>query len=194
MGFYRKPEEAPPHPLKRFACEKDAYAHLLHYGACDKGAVPHCFGWLELSPADVDAIEALPGLASAWRGMRDDPSLPKALLLEYFPDAAQLSIDNVTSAVAQKVCRALYAVHACYVMHNDVNRRNILVLPDERVVWVDFDASWTARQSENEPPLRRQYLMKEFTRGWAHCYVDLVRAVPPSLGIEADWRVSTAPG
>lgn len=41
MEGYRKPEERPPHPLKRFAREKEAYEHLLHYGACEKGAVPH---------------------------------------------------------------------------------------------------------------------------------------------------------
>lgn len=40
MDIYRKPEEAPTHALVRFKREKTAYAHLIHYDARDKGAVP----------------------------------------------------------------------------------------------------------------------------------------------------------
>ena len=45
---------------QRFEIERDAYAHLLHYGACEYGAVPRCYGWIELSAAHVyDALSMI---------------------------------------------------------------------------------------------------------------------------------------
>lgn len=182
MEGYRKPEEAPPHPLERFAKEQAAYAHLLHYGASEKGAVPHCYGWLECSADDMAAIAALPDIERPWQMMKNDPTPPKALLLEYFSDAERLSIDTITPIVADKALRALYRIHASYILHSDIHGRNVLVLPDGRVVWIDFDASRYPRvipTSSDSPggaarPLRRQLLMDEFVRAWVHFYGELV--------------------
>ncbi|EKM52941.1 uncharacterized protein PHACADRAFT_147241 [Phanerochaete carnosa HHB-10118-sp] len=172
---YRKREEAPPHPMKRFERESDAYAHLQHYGACEAGAVPKCYGWLELSVQDMDAIAALPGIDVRWQHLKDDEKPPKALLIEFFEGAQRLSTQTITLAVADAALRALYHVHASYIVHSDVYGRNTLVLPEGRVVWVDFDASWAVWRSSGDTPVRRQDLFDELARAWTHFYDELVR-------------------
>ncbi|OSD08689.1 hypothetical protein PYCCODRAFT_1473256 [Trametes coccinea BRFM310] len=174
LQFYYKPQDAPPHPMIRFASEIEAYAHLQHYGACDAGAVPKCFGWLELTSDDLEAIAALPVVAEEWRYIKEDELPPKALLLEWFEGAQQLSIDNVTPAIADAGLRALYRVHASFVMHGDVHRRNILVLPGGRVVWIDFDAAFAACESTPDNPMRRQELFCELHRAWVFFYGELL--------------------
>ena len=182
MVGYRKPEERPPHPLKRFAREKAAYEHLLHFGACAKGVVPNCFGWLELTSQERDSLVELPNLTSHWRHLRNDDGLPKALLLEYLEEAKMLSIENITVGLADKAVRALYHIHAAYVLHNDVHGRNVLVLPSGRVVWIDFDAAMVANPSIEARSVSRYDLLDELANSWDWFYNTMVRGSP-------SWRV-----
>lgn len=174
MLGYRKPEEAPRHPLERFASEKAAYEHLMHYGACAKGAVPQCYGWLELSAQDVSNIVNLPGLAqdSELKRLATDAGPPKALLLEYIA-GERVTIDNVTDKIAENALRTLYLVHASYVMHCDVHSRNILVTPAGRIVWVDFDRAFTPL---SDTDLMQYMLFIELSHAWSYFYAGLVRA------------------
>ncbi|KIP05265.1 hypothetical protein PHLGIDRAFT_162084 [Phlebiopsis gigantea 11061_1 CR5-6] len=170
MFGYRKPEERPTHPLKRFAREKLAYEHLLRFGACDKGAVPRCFGWLELTAEERDSLVTLPNLTDQWHHLHKDDGLPKALLLEYIDDAEQMTIDSITLERADKALRALYHIHAAHVLHNDVHGRNILVGSGGRVVWIDFDAARTVNQSTESRPVGRRELQCELANTWEQLY------------------------
>lgn len=176
MDMYRKPEEAPMHPLVRFKREKTAYAHLIYYGACDKGVVPRCYGWLNLTADDLDSMKLMPNISRrpAWLDFREDDTLPRALLLEYFDNAERLSMYNITPEVADRALRALYCVDASYIKHGDVSPRNILLLPEGRVVLVDFDsADYLGRDPKR--PLLRQALFLEISGAWSQFYQFLVR-------------------
>lgn len=158
--------------------EKEAYAHLKQAGLCEQGHVPDCYGWTELRQAHVDAIaQAVPGLTyEDGQNIDDlldkayDGLFPKGILLEYFPDAQIMSIHNVTYDLGEKAVRSLYAIHAAHVLHGDVNRRNILLLPDGRVVWIDFDSSLCA----SDPQLQRRDLFLELQGGWSVFFRQLV--------------------
>lgn len=63
--------------------------------------------------------------------------------MEYFPDAENLSDKNITFALSENAMRGICSIHECYVVHNDIAERNCLVVSDNRVVWVDFDISFT---------------------------------------------------
>ena len=145
---------------------KNAYEHLVHGGACQNGTVPFCFGWLELAKEDLDNLVKLPDLPDAWSYIHQDDGLPKALLLEYFDGAERMTIDNITVKIADSAVRALYQVHASYVLHNDIHGRNVLVLPGGRVVWVDFDSTDTVDKSTEDRPIRRQELLEELVQSW----------------------------
>lgn len=174
---YYKPQDAPPHPFRLFEREKKAYAHLVHYGACDKGIVPKCYGWLELSNDDVENILSLPGISESLQSLKRDEGLPKALLLEYLPNATRISVDNISLELADAALRSFYHIHASYVVHRDVHGRNILVLEGGRVVWIDFDAAWTANEIVAEVPIRRQMMVDELARAWTYLYPELVSAI-----------------
>lgn len=172
-----EPFEDPPDPNELFTCEKEAYAHLLHYGVCTQGAVPNCYGWAELSADHVAAIVSLPFDNSNFDpdefDLQEDLKVGvaiKAIVLEYFPDAENLSIHNVTREIAEKAFKALYAIHTAYVRHNDVHCRNILVLPDGRVVWIDFDNA----RCPSLHNVTRFSLFQEFREGWDYMYMTMV--------------------
>ncbi|KIP05260.1 hypothetical protein PHLGIDRAFT_162018 [Phlebiopsis gigantea 11061_1 CR5-6] len=185
MVGYRKPEERPPHPLKRFRREKEAYEHLLHSGACEKGLVPQCFGWLELTEEDRDTLLMLPDVPEEWRHIHRDDGLPKALLLEFFDDAEPLTIDNITLKIADSAVRALYHIHASYVLHNDIHGRNVLVLPGQRVVWIDFDSAAVVSRSTEFRPVRRQELLNELVRSWNIFYNRML--MDKRIGFRSPW-------
>lgn len=146
--------------------ESDAYAHLLYYGACAKGVVPHCYGWLTLCTKHVNDIQTLPDISETAVSLKDEVNPPKGILIEFFVDAEGLSERNITKEVARNAMKALQAVHAAYVQHDDIHRRNILVLPGGRVVWIDFDKSDNPRSGE----LYRQTLLRELENAWLYIY------------------------
>ncbi|GJE84566.1 hypothetical protein PsYK624_006420 [Phanerochaete sordida] len=178
----RRPDSGRPvDPMRPFMREKEAYAHLQHGGVCEKGYVPQCYGWVELTQAHVEAIaRAVPGLVygdgqdlddlldKAYEGL-----FPKGILIEYFPDAQVLSTRNVTRELAEKAVPSLYAIHAAYVLHGDVQQHNILLLPDGRVIWIDFDSSMCG----SDPRLHRHNLFLELQGGWSIFYRRLVSAL-----------------
>lgn len=169
--------------MRCFYQEKETYAHLLHYGVCDKGIVPHCFGWLDLSHEDINALRSF----KIYSDDRDDLCAtsniyeelpPKGLLLEYLPSFDVLSIHTITTPIAEKVIRSMCDVHAAYVKHGNIHRRNILLLPEGRIVWSNFDNSVTIAldrsEGEHMPKLTRQRLMEELSAVWSLLYVGLV--------------------
>lgn len=100
--------------------------------------MPQSYGWTVLSAEHVQRIAQVPdNTAEACLLARYDRPIG-GIVLEYFPEAQRLSHDSVTEKVADNALRGLYALHSAYVRHCDVDLRNILVLPGERVLSVDF--------------------------------------------------------
>ncbi|KIP04408.1 hypothetical protein PHLGIDRAFT_120719 [Phlebiopsis gigantea 11061_1 CR5-6] len=153
--------------VDRFEQEKQAYAHLLHYGACAKGVVPHCYGWLELTSEHRQKISAVPGGEGIIIALPRIEGPVRAILLEYFSEAVRLSYENLTEKLAEQAMRGLHQIHAAYVVHGDLHRRNILVLPGDRIVWVDFNFS---RTPSGDLSCRRQELFQELHSGWCEFY------------------------
>ncbi|KAH9891067.1 hypothetical protein C8Q73DRAFT_108972 [Cubamyces lactineus] len=165
---------------KRYERERDAYAHLTHYGACTAEVVPQCLGWIELSHKHVyDAIDmirrtrdsgTLPGGAEpAWVSpIFEDGSVACALIIEYIEDAEPMSYDNLTMARMDLILRALARVHNCYVQHGDLeNWNNVLIIrgrdgsPDRAMV-IDFDHALTP----GSPHLGPRTVQAEFRTLW----------------------------
>lgn len=171
-------EERPLEPMELFDREKEAYAHLKHAGICDQGHVPRCYGWVELTAVHVDAIARVApklkyGESGGIKHIQKQVSkgrLPKGILLEYFPDATTLSIKNVTYELAEQALRSLWAIHSAYVQHGDIDGRNVLVLPGDRVIWVDFNHSRCA----SDPSLTRADIFFELHEGWSMFYMQLL--------------------
>ncbi|GJE94527.1 hypothetical protein PsYK624_106970 [Phanerochaete sordida] len=173
-----EPEDEDPDPTALFAREREAYAHLLHYGVCDKGIVPRCYGWTTLSAAHIEFVARLaPELTYCGSGTLDDIKdqakkglWPNAIVLEYFPDAQVLHSRNVTYDIAEKTLRALYEIHAAYVLQGDIRGWNTLLLPDGRIVWIDFNFAMCA----SSPKLTRFQLFIEFETGWYSLYREML--------------------
>lgn len=98
--------------------------------------------------------------------------------------ATRSGLITVTEEAAQSALRALVAIHACYVRHCDIERRNMLLLPGNRIVWVDFDYAKTPEFGPKPMAIGgripkgvrcRQDLLWEVGETWALFYTELVR-------------------
>lgn len=124
-----------------------------------------------LSPTHIEAILEMPEKNDRAVDLEFGDEPAKVIILEYFPDAEMMSIDNVTHPIADKALRGLADVHAAYVLHEDIHRHNILVLPGECVVWVDFNQS----RNGSSKKLTRSDLFPELSEGWDYLYMSMVR-------------------
>lgn len=65
------------------------------------------------------------------------------IFLEYVHGMAQLSRKNFTEKRFAQLCKALDATHAAGVLHNDVRLENIMVLPEGKMILLDFGLAKT---------------------------------------------------
>jgi serine/threonine protein kinase len=122
-----------------FEDETKAYRMLNHYGVMKKGLVPQIFGigkWdrkkMREFLAGVD-IFTLNGLLNA------HPF--HVILMEYLNGAERLSEENCDEDVADNVCKGLEEIHRAHVLHGDIAARNIMVMENNAVIWLDFSCS-----------------------------------------------------
>lgn len=142
--------------IYRYRLEKEAYERLSHHGVCARGVAPQCYGWLYLDEERIQQI----GLQG--RGAY-------ALVLEYLEGAQPVTTHNITIDIADKALRGLCDIHAALVLHSDTETKgNLLLLPEGRVVWLDFDSSCCG------PATTRNRLMYELARCWIYFYRTLV--------------------
>ncbi|KAI9058440.1 hypothetical protein FKP32DRAFT_1597532 [Trametes sanguinea] len=172
---------------EHFEMERDAYAHLVHYGACEAGAVPFCYGWIELTPTVLyetistirrshDAgVEELTWVSPIF----EDGSWAAALVLEYLSNSQELHVQkNLTPHRADLALRSLSRVHGSYVLHRDIESLyNILLVPGQgsepdRVVVIDFDHARTPQTPGYMNPLYSSHFRAEldclFIRLYSH--------------------------
>lgn len=77
--------------LNRFRCESNAYKKLLASGACESGFIPIFYGYIDR----VDPAAFHPALKHFSR----DKLKPRAILLEYLPNAESLNCVNYSEAL-----------------------------------------------------------------------------------------------
>ncbi|KAF8510826.1 hypothetical protein BU17DRAFT_13434, partial [Hysterangium stoloniferum] len=131
--------------LDGFALELVAYSNLTHHGFCDEGLVPHCYGWYDFASELQDgAAVQVRRHPSMWEAeLPEDELPPRALLLEYIEDAVPLSAENYTPHMAPAVIEALDRIHSVGIIHKDIRTLNILVRPDGKTIWIDFESAHT---------------------------------------------------
>ena len=198
-------ERRPGHHEERtekelFELERDAYAHLVHYGACEARIVPRCLGWIELSPTHIyDALKMIRrtretgsferGEEPAWVSpIFEDGSCACALLVEYIPNGTPISQENLTMERMDRVLRTISRLHGAYVGHGDLHTwSNVLLVREgaeeqqqqqqqpeserERVVLIDFD--WSATP-QSKVPVKPSHLLRELSTVWTKFYTAVV--------------------
>ena len=89
-------------------------------------------------------------------------------------DAKQLTAPVITQQIVDNALRALYRVHTAYVQHGDIHQRNILPLPDNRVVWINFDNAICGTERNDALQTQRGNLLDESAEGWSLSYGAMV--------------------
>jgi serine/threonine protein kinase len=123
--------------LNRFRCESNAYKKLLTSGVCDRSFVPKFYGYIDR----VDPAIFHPAL----KHFTQDKLKPRAILLEYLPNAESLNCVNYVDTLYPQAIKGMKEIHRAGVHHRDVYPRNLLLVrgnPD-RLVWIDFDVATT---------------------------------------------------
>ncbi|KAF8520746.1 hypothetical protein BU17DRAFT_65210 [Hysterangium stoloniferum] len=129
--------------LDGFILEFVAYSNITHFGLCDEGLVPHCYGWYDFASELQDGAAILekrhPYMSFIW----EDKVPPRALLIEYLEDTAHLSPENYTPQIASDVLDTLQRIHSIGIIHRDPVMRNVLVHSDGKMFLIDFEHAYT---------------------------------------------------
>ncbi|KNG90132.1 hypothetical protein ANOM_002064 [Aspergillus nomiae NRRL 13137] len=121
--------------LNRFRCELNAYCNLHKFGVCERGFVPFFYGYIDR----VDPSAFAPPLTH----FIHDQFQPRAILLEYLPNAERLNCVNYSEALFQYAVDGIKEIHSALVHHHDIYPKNMLVVSGSRIVWIDFDVAMT---------------------------------------------------
>ena len=122
---------------ERFEAEVHAYEFLEHFSVW--GVVPVSYG----CDRDWDSKRLREVLGNAIQPTSPLRTPVSVIMLEYIPESAPLSPDNVNWRVCKETLRGLDLIHKAQVLHHDIGERNVLVSPPtERVVWIDFSSSY----------------------------------------------------
>lgn len=150
--------------LNRFRCELNAYKKLLTSGVCARGFVPKFYGYINrMNPAAFH-----PALQSFAR----DKLKPRAILLEYLPNAESLNCVNYSDALYPQAIEGMHEIHRAGVHHQDIYPKNLLLVrgnPD-RLVWIDFDVATTFTDFGPEQLARYDYEIA-LVKGFAEALV-----------------------
>lgn len=172
--------------LNRFRCELNAYKKLLASGACARGFVPKFYGYINR----MDPAAFQPALQSFAR----DKLWPRAILLEYFPNAESLNCVNYSDALYPQAIEGMHEIHRAGVHHRDIYPKNLLLVrgnPD-RLVWIDFDVATTFTDFEPEQLARCDHeiaLVKGFAE--ALVWVSLLSTLESFSVLTTEYREMT---
>ncbi|KAL4817228.1 hypothetical protein BDW67DRAFT_183898 [Aspergillus spinulosporus] len=145
--------------MNRFRCELKAYMNLREHGVCERGFVPYFYG-------HIDRINPT-AFYPAFQHFAHDKYRPRAILLEYLPNAESLNCENYSETCYCQAIEGMKQIHAAHVHHRDIYPKNILVVPgdEKRMVWVDFDVATTFTTAGPEEQRYNEYedtLVAEF--------------------------------
>ncbi|PTU23650.1 hypothetical protein P175DRAFT_0505470 [Aspergillus ochraceoroseus IBT 24754] len=145
---YYEPEDR---ELDIHVLETTAYTRLKDKGLCDQGIVPYFLG----SIRKFDPSSCQPHL----KMFLHDEYLPSALFLEYIPNLEMIQLHNYTQQRMHNILSGIREIHNALVQHNDPKPRNMMVVGNERVVWIDFDRAET--YDEEQITDEQRYLLQE---------------------------------
>ncbi|KAJ5177864.1 uncharacterized protein N7500_000563, partial [Penicillium coprophilum] len=123
--------------LNRFRCESNAYEKLRASGVCTHGFIPEFHGYIDR----IDPVAFSPTL----QHFAHDKLKPKAIILEYLPNAESLNCVNYSDTLYPQAIEGMKEIHRAGVHHRDIYPKNLLLVrgtPD-RLVWIDFDVATT---------------------------------------------------
>ncbi|KAF4209771.1 hypothetical protein CNMCM8927_004974 [Aspergillus lentulus] len=121
--------------LNRFRCELNAYRNLLKFGVCERGFVPFFHGCIDrLDPSHFH---------QQLNHFKEDKFLPRAIVLEYFPEAERLNCLNYSDDLFRSAVDGIREIHEALIHHHDVYPKNMLVVSGTKLVWIDFDVATT---------------------------------------------------
>jgi hypothetical protein len=103
LGYARKGRY-----LNRFRCELNVYYNLHKFGVCDHGFVPAFYGYIDR----VDPFVFHPPL----KHLANDRFLPRAILLEYLPDAERLNGVNYFEDLFRSAVNGIQEIHSAFVV------------------------------------------------------------------------------
>ncbi|KAL1966270.1 hypothetical protein VTN77DRAFT_4623 [Rasamsonia byssochlamydoides] len=106
--------------LNRFRCELQAYRNLRLFGVCERGFVPRYYGYIDR----LDPTKLQPHLDH----FRNDQHNPRAIFLEYFPDAEKLNCVNYSDQRFQKAINGIKEIHNALIHHHDICPKKISFL------------------------------------------------------------------
>ena len=102
---------------------------------------------------------------------RSDPKRLKVLVLEFLPCASKMALRWTTPQTTQATMDALNIIHRAGIVHDDIHPRNLLVLPKDRVVWIDFELAGIRSRHHYVTP---ETLHHELKLCWGWLYRKLV--------------------
>ncbi|KAF8590487.1 hypothetical protein K439DRAFT_1611895 [Ramaria rubella] len=139
---------------RNFNREADGYAALLREGVCAAGFVPLCYGWTTINQSDWP----MPGRGDWLCHFRAETKPLRSLVLEYLPDASQMTVRWTNPETTKKAMLGLDMIHRAGVLQNDIHPRNILVLKDGRVAWIDFESAsvWPSNRAVTYKNMQRE--------------------------------------
>ncbi|KAI9924689.1 hypothetical protein ASPWEDRAFT_172348 [Aspergillus wentii DTO 134E9] len=117
--------------------EATAYHRLKQFGLCDRGIVPNFLGTMRKFNPSL----CRPHLDT----FLEDEYPPSAIFLEYIPGLEMIYLNNYTPQRMDNLVTGIQEIHKAGVLHADPKPRNMMVVAGdaERVVWLDFDRSYT---------------------------------------------------
>ena len=102
---------------------------------------------------------------------RSDPKRLKVLVLEFLPCASKMALRWTTPQTTQATMDALNIIHRAGIVHDDIHPRNLLVLPEGRVMWIDFELAVTWPHNYY---VTTETLHNELRQCWDWLYVHLL--------------------
>ena len=150
--------------LNRFRCEFNAYKKLLTSGVCARGFVPKFYGYIN----QIDPAIFHPALQS----FTQDKLKPRAILLEYLPNAESLNCVNYLDILYPQAIKGMQEIHRAGVHHQDIYPKNLLLVRGNpnRLVWIDFDVATTFTDFGPEQLARCDYEIA-LVKGFAEALV-----------------------
>jgi len=116
-----------------FNLEKTAYELLQDANIV--GYIPHVYGYGYRTLSD-------------WGIPSSEDDIYYGFVMEWLGKAEKVSAENITLDSAAMLLEGLADIHRAGVLHNDMYRRNIMVIPgEERGVWIDFSCAHTDEEN-----------------------------------------------
>lgn len=94
--------------------------NLREYGVCERGFVLYFYGYIDR----INPTAFYPD----FQYFAHDKYHPKAILLEYLPNAESLNCENYSEAYYHKAIEGMKQIYAAHVHHRDIYPKNMLVV------------------------------------------------------------------